>query len=83
MTATTITDATITDATSRPTSRLSTGAPTSTGAATFLQRWTAVRRHRRYLVERARHDARDRSDRYLERTDDAHQRQTLVAFQQR
>ena len=53
------------------------------GSATRLARWSADRRRRHYLVEQRRHDNRDRTDRYLDRQDDAHQRQTLVAFVQR
>ncbi len=75
MTATTFTDATV-----RPTPRRLTGA---TGVSASLHRWTADRRRGRYLTEKRRHDARDRSDRYLDRTDDTHQRQTLVTFVQR
>ncbi|MGY1617286.1 hypothetical protein ACI797_11155 [Geodermatophilus sp. SYSU D00691] len=47
---------------------------------TLWEKWMADRRRRRYLTEKRRHDARDRSDRYLDGPDDEHQRQALTAF---
>ena len=55
----------------------------SVHGGTRLQRWAEDRRRRRYQADKRRHDARDRSDRYLNGSDDAHQRQALVAFVQR
>ncbi|MGY1809312.1 hypothetical protein ACI8AF_18255 [Blastococcus sp. SYSU D00669] len=78
-----MTATTITDPTTRPATRHRTAAPAPRGEATLLQRWTAGRRRRQYLVAKQRHDRRDRSDRYLDRIDDMHQRQALVAFTQR
>ena len=59
------------------------GAASPAGTATWRERRSADRRRRRYLVEQCRHDTRDRTDRYLDRVDDTHQRQALVAFVQR
>ncbi len=77
-----MTATTIPAPTTRPASRR-TGASLPPRGAPVLQRWAADRRRRRYRTEKRRYDARDRSDRYLDRTDDAHQRQALVAFVQR
>ncbi len=78
-----MTATTISRTTARPGHAPRQGRATAAERATLLQRWAAGRRHGRYLIEQRRHDTRDLSDRYLDGTDDTHQRQALVAFAQR
>lgn len=55
----------------------------STRPARLWERWSADRRRRRHLIDQRRWTNRDRSDRYLDRSDETHQRQALAAFVQR
>ena len=59
------------------------GAAPGGGIAARLDRWSADRRHRRYLIEQRRWSQRDRADRYLDRPDETYQQLALTAFVQR